>query len=107
MVSIYACTLLIVGASLAIGRAILVALGAPRPAWMSGVTGFAALVIVAPLLLRLPGRATTALIVVGLVDARVRLGRGPGRAVLLGAHAILRRMGSDWIGAWSRRLSSR
>ena len=67
MISIYACTLLIVAASLAIGRAILVALGGPRPAWLSGATGFAALVIVAPLLLHLPGRATTALVVVALV----------------------------------------
>jgi hypothetical protein len=70
MVAIYACTLLIVLASLAIGRAILVALGGPRPTrpmWLSGATGFAALVVVSPLLLRLPGRATTALIVVALV----------------------------------------
>jgi hypothetical protein len=66
MVAIYACSLLIVLASLAIGRAILVALGGPRPAWLSGATGFAALVILAPLLLHLPGRATTALIVVAL-----------------------------------------
>ncbi len=69
MIAIYACTLLILAASLAIGRAILVALGGPRPAWMSGVTGFAALVIVAPLLLRLPGRATTALVIVALATA--------------------------------------
>ena len=69
MLAIYACTLLIVLASLAIGRAILVALGGPRPAWLSGATGFAALVVIAPLLLRLPGRATTALIVAAFVTA--------------------------------------
>jgi hypothetical protein len=67
MVAIYACALLIVLASLAIGRAILIGLGGPRPAWLSGATGFAALVVISPLLLRLPGRATTALIVVALI----------------------------------------
>lgn len=67
MLSIYACTLLICGSSLAFGRAILSVLGARRPPWMSAVTGFAALVILAPLLLRLPGRATTAAIVLGLL----------------------------------------
>lgn len=69
MISIYACSLLIVVASLAIGRAILVALGGPRPKYLVGLsaaTGLAALVVVAPLLLRLPGRATTATILVGL-----------------------------------------
>ena len=55
MLSIYACTLLICAASLVAGRAILALLGARRPAWLSGATGFAALVVVAPLLLRLPG----------------------------------------------------
>jgi len=66
MLSIYACSLLICAASLAIGRAILVALGGPRPAWLSAATGFAALVIAAPLLIRLPGRATTAAILIGI-----------------------------------------
>ena len=43
--------------------------GSPAP------TGFAALVVVAPLLLRLPGRATTAAIVLGLAADRRRAGR--------------------------------
>ena len=67
MLSIYACTLLICGSSVIYGRAILILLGARRPPWMSAVTGFAALVVVAPLLLRLPGRATTAAIVLALL----------------------------------------
>ncbi len=66
MIAIYACSLLVVGASLAIGRAILVLLGRTRPAWLSAATGFAALVVAAPLLIRLPGRATTAAILIGL-----------------------------------------
>src|SRR5688572_17970575 len=66
MLSIYACTLLICAASLVAGRAILALLGARRPAWISGATGFAALVVVSPFLLRLPGRATTAAVILGL-----------------------------------------
>jgi hypothetical protein len=87
MVAVYACTLLIVLASLAIGRAILVALGGPRPAWLSGATGFAALVVIAPLLLRMPGRATTALVVVALVTL----------ACAWVALSDLRRNGDDWV----------
>ena len=98
MLSIYACTLLICAASLAVGRAILVALGRPRPAWLSGVTGFAALVVAAPLLIRLPGRATTAAILIGLAalvaaaialrDLR-RTGEAPGWQVAFGAIAVV------------------
>ena len=66
MLSIYACTLMICAASLVAGRAILALLGARRPAWISGATGFAALVVVSPFLLRLPGRATTAAVILAL-----------------------------------------
>ncbi len=93
MIAIYACTLLVLASSLAIGRAILIALGGPRPAWMSGVTGFATLVIVAPFVLRLPGRATTALVIValatllcawvGIRDLRSNPGFGPWREGVL------------------------
>ena len=98
MLSIYACTLLICAASLVVGRAILIALGRPRPAWLSAVTGFATLVIAAPLLVRLPGRATTAAILIGLAviaaaaisirDLR-RRGRADGWQVAVGAVAIV------------------
>jgi hypothetical protein len=66
LLSIHLCTLVICVASLVIGRAILALLGARRPAWISGATGFAALVVACPLLLRLPGRSTTAIVIVGL-----------------------------------------
>src|SRR4051812_40240509 len=73
MLSIYACTLLICAASLVAGRAILALLGTRRPPWISGATGFAALVVAAPLLLRLPGRSTTAAVIVGLALAAAAL----------------------------------
>ena len=67
MIEVYLCALVIGGASVIIGRAIGALLGRERPPWLSAATGFAALVIVAPLLLRLPGRGTTAAIVLGLL----------------------------------------
>ena len=85
MLAIYACDALILLASLLIGRAILALLGWPRagatpglaarPDWLSGAVGFAALVTVTPFLLRLPGRATTAAILLGLVLVAARRGR--------------------------------
>jgi hypothetical protein len=69
MLAIYASTALIAGASLLIGHAILGLLGWQRPAWLSGATGFAVLVVLSPFLVRLPGRATTAAIVLGLLVA--------------------------------------
>ena len=65
MLAIYACAALILAASLLLGRAILDLLDWPRPAWLAGATGFAALVVVAPFAIRLPGRALTAAILVG------------------------------------------
>jgi hypothetical protein len=67
MLAIYASTALIAAASLLIGHAILGLLGWPRPAWLSGATGFALLVVLSPFLVRLPGRATTAAILLGLL----------------------------------------
>ena len=67
MIEVYLCALVIGGASVIFGRAIGALLGRERPPWLSAATGFAALVIVAPLLLRLPGRGTTAAIVLGLL----------------------------------------
>ncbi len=82
IVSTYACALLILAASLVLGRALLAALG-ERPIWLAGAVGFALLVVLAPLLIRLPGRATTAAILLGLL--------------LIGAIAIL------WRNGWVRR----
>jgi hypothetical protein len=83
VLEIYASTALILAASLLIGRAILGLLGGhttnshasggavrhrPRtPAWLAAATGFAALVVVAPFLVRLPGRAITAAVIVGVL----------------------------------------
>lgn len=79
MAAISASTALILAASLILGRAILGLLGWPRPAWLSGATGFAALVVVAPLLVRLPGRAVTAAVLIGVLCAlaAVRVAREP------------------------------
>ncbi|MGH2951636.1 MAG: hypothetical protein ACRDKX_06300, partial [Solirubrobacterales bacterium] len=79
MIAIYAPTLLILLASLLVGRVILALVDWPRPAYLAGAVGFAALVTIAPFILRLPGRATTAavLLLIGLAAAAfalIRLG---------------------------------
>src|SRR3712207_350820 len=65
MLEIYLCTALILIASLLVGRALLLLCRWQGPAWPAGATGFAALVVLAPFLVRVPGRATTAAIVIG------------------------------------------
>ena len=79
MLAISACAALILAASLLLGRGILDLLDWPRPAWLAGATGFAALVVVAPFAIRLPGRALTAAILVGALCAlaALRLARRP------------------------------
>ncbi|MDX6638054.1 MAG: hypothetical protein QOJ01_1565, partial [Solirubrobacterales bacterium] len=62
MLAILASAVAIVIASFVAGRAFLFALGRTRPTWLSGAVGFAVLVVVCPLLIHLPGRATTATI---------------------------------------------
>ena len=57
---------LIVLASVVIGRAVMLALGWKRPEWVAGAVGFAALIVVAPLLVRLPGRGLTAAVILAL-----------------------------------------
>src|SRR5439155_12627261 len=69
MLAIYATAILIVAASLVAGTALLRLLGRERPTCLSGAVGFAALTVAAPILLRLPGRATTATIVLFLLLA--------------------------------------
>src|SRR5687767_3046461 len=66
MIAILGTALLFIALSLIWGRALLHLLGQRRPTWVSGAVGFAALIVVAPLLIRLPGRATTAAIVIGI-----------------------------------------
>ena len=79
MLAIYACAALILAAALLLGRAILDLLDWPRPAWLAGATGFAALVVVAPFAIRLPGRGLTAAIVIAVLCAlaALRLARRP------------------------------
>jgi hypothetical protein len=67
MIAVYATALLILLASLAIGWALLALLGERRLTLLSGAVGFAVLVVVCPLLIRLPGRATTAAILLALL----------------------------------------
>ena len=45
----------------------MLALGWKRPEWVAGAVGFAALVVLAPFLVRLPGRGLTAAIILGLL----------------------------------------
>ena len=75
MLAILLTALVIVAASVAAGWLLLTLLGESRPAPLAGAVGFAALTIACPLLIRLPGRATTAAIIVlvVLVAAAVRL----------------------------------
>lgn len=63
------CAALIIGASIAIGRALASATGWRSPGPLAGALGFAALVVVAPFLVRLPGRGLTAAILLALVAA--------------------------------------
>jgi len=58
---------LIVLSSVVIGRALMLALGWKRPEWVAGAVGFAALVVVAPFLVRLPGRGLTAAVILAVV----------------------------------------
>jgi hypothetical protein len=67
MPAVLGTALLIVVASFVAGRALLFAFGRRRPTWLSGAVGLAALVVLAPLLIRLPGRAITAAVVLGVV----------------------------------------
>src|SRR5262245_65226964 len=102
MLAIYASTALIAGASLIIGHAICGLLGWPRPAWLSGATGFGALAVLSPFLVRLPGRATSAAIVLGLLVAASaalawrdrRAGEGPEWPAGVAAALIVIGLGS-------------
>ncbi len=58
----------------------MLALGWKRPEWVAGAVGFAALVVVAPFLVRLPGRGLTAAVILAVVTDRVRRRHPQGRA---------------------------
>src|SRR6266516_7000067 len=78
MPAVLGSALVILAGSIVAGRTLLRAFGRDRPTWLQGAIGFALLVIVAPLLIRLPGRATTATIIiaVALVAALAMMRRG-------------------------------
>ena len=78
LIPILGTALLFLILSLIWGRALLHLLGQRRPTWVSGAVGFAALIVVAPLLIRLPGRATTAAVVIGIATLD-RRGRAAAR----------------------------
>src|SRR5262245_48599886 len=65
MVAVLAVALVICGCSLVVGLAVLRALGVETPSLLAGAVGFAALTTVAPILIRLPGRAATAAVIIG------------------------------------------
>src|SRR5215207_3027523 len=92
MLAIYAAALVICAASLIAGRAVLVALGRREWTWLSAPVGLAALVVVAQPLIRLPGRGTTAAVIIAvLLLAALGLARRrlPGeRAATLLAEAV-------------------
>jgi len=58
---------LIVVASVVIGRTLMLALGWRRPEWVAGAAGFAALIVIAPFAVRLPGRGLAAAIMLALL----------------------------------------
>src|SRR5687767_2127994 len=58
---------LIVLASVVVGRTLMLALGWKRPEWVAGAVGFAALIVIAPFLVRMPGRGLTAAVILAVV----------------------------------------
>ena len=79
MLGVYASAIAILLASLVLGTALLHLLGRTTPTWLSGAVGFAALTVASPLLIRLPGRATTVsiLLAITVIAAILYLWRGP------------------------------
>ena len=59
--------LLIVFASVVVGRALMLALGWRRPEWVAGAAGFAFFVVVAPFAIRLPGRGLAGAVILALL----------------------------------------
>jgi hypothetical protein len=67
MIGILACALLLIGASIVVGRALMVLIGWREPSWLAGAVGFALLVVIAPFLDRLPGHGKTAFVLIALL----------------------------------------
>src|SRR6266511_2270440 len=104
MLGVYAACAAILLASLVLGSALLHLLGRAAPTWLSGAVGFAALTVACPLLIRLPGRASTLAILLALLilaaGAYLWLGEsvsGPMR-LLSGRRRMRRRRGEGFSG---------
>ena len=67
MLGILVSAALIVLASVVIGRTTMLLAGWRRPEWLAGAVGLAVLVVLAPFLVRLPGRGLTAAILLALL----------------------------------------
>ena len=67
MLGILVSALLIVLASVVVGRTVMLVVGWRRPEWLAGAVGLAVLVVLAPFLVRLPGRGLTAAILLALL----------------------------------------
>jgi hypothetical protein len=67
MLGVYASVAAILVASLVLGRTALCLLGLRIHTWLAGVVGFALLIVVCPLLIRLPGRGTTLVAVIAVI----------------------------------------
>jgi len=89
MLAVWGCAVLICAASLVAGRALLVALGRREWTWLAAPVGFASLVVLAQLLVRLPGQGATAAVVLApvLVVALALAWRRPPEGVSAGALA--------------------
>jgi hypothetical protein len=95
MLGVYASAVAVLLASLVLGSALLHLLGRTSLTWLSGAIGFAALTIASPLLIRLPGRAVTLAVLLGLamVAAILYLWLGspaPGREALVSGRSRMR-----------------
>jgi hypothetical protein len=67
LVQAYGAALLIILASVVLGRAICVAAGGEQAWWAAPAVGFASLIVLTGAAIKLPGRGVTALVVVGVV----------------------------------------
>ncbi len=95
MLGVYASAAVILLASLVLGWALLRLLGRSAPTLLAGAVGFAALVVACPLLIRLPGHATTLsiLLVIAIIAAILYLWWGapvPGRETLVNGRSRMR-----------------
>ncbi len=90
MLGVYASAAVVLLASLVLGSALLRLLGRTAPTMLSGAVGFAALLVACPLLIRLPGRATTLSIVlaIAIIAAVAYLWRSPPRMDIRIAAAV-------------------